>query len=394
MNCNLPPSTPIPVAANQTLPLDYFNITEGTADCLNGGKATYIRSHHGGSLLPWPYTLVLLIIHLPVTILRVTRWQKVQALSIVLAVVSIFVTAQAYTTRLKPDYIMVWMPLPITLDIGAMMQLAFLIIQENGAVILWRSLKHSLRLPASRISYPYPSSVTDRRASKTEGGFSQAPGARSSSVRISTLHVSTPPRGDDLVGKAWVALLAFVLMIILLALQLTGLGFAGAGMQRTAEEMEAQWCSPVFQGGGSVIADCSIRDILPGENETIDCIKLPGTDQKKWLVATVAIISVSLVAQIADAIILVYTTQRGKRPWVSMFFGNMILLGIMGASIYNALHVPVDVHRGVWVFKPLPDGGGTVCEAKLRGPGVRGEIIAWSDGFLGSWGVVYNGGSE
>ncbi|CAI4217778.1 unnamed protein product [Parascedosporium putredinis] len=275
---------------------------------------------------------------------------QLQALSIVLAVISIFVTVQAYTTQLKPDLVMVWMPLPITLDIGAMMQLAFLIIQENGAVILWRSLKHSLRLPANRISYPYPSSVTDRRASKTEGGFSQAPGARSSSVRISTLH--------------------------------------------TAEEMEAQWCSPAFQDGSSVIADCAVHHIVPGRDGTIDCIKLPGTDQKKWLVATVAIISVSLVAQIADAIILVYTRQRGKRPWVSMVFGNMILLGIMGASIYSALHVPVNVDRGIWVFKPLPDGEGTVCKAKLRGPAVRGEIIAWTDGFLESWGVAYNGGSD
>lgn len=393
MNCpNLAQDESIPVVANKTsLPLNYFNVTGSTTDC---GKTTYIRPYHGGSLLPWPYTLVLLIIHLPVTIMRVRRWQKVQALSIVLAVISIFVTVQAYTTQLKPDLVMVWMPLPITLDIGAMMQLAFLIIQENGAVILWRSLKHSLRLPANRISYPYPSSVTDRRASKTEGGFSQAPGARSSSVRISTLHVSTPPRGDDLVGKAWVALLALVLMIVLLALQLTGLGFAGAGMQKTAEEMEAQWCSPAFQDGSSVIADCAVHHIVPGRDGTIDCIKLPGTDQKKWLVATVAIISVSLVAQIADAIILVYTRQRGKRPWVSMVFGNMILLGIMGASIYSALHVPVNVDRGIWVFKPLPDGEGTVCKAKLRGPAVRGEIIAWTDGFLESWGVAYNGGSD
>ncbi|PKS05693.1 hypothetical protein jhhlp_007960 [Lomentospora prolificans] len=392
MDCHLSPDADIQLEGGISLPLSYFNLTEHVQPCLEKGAATYIRPDHGGSLLPWPYALALLMIHLPVTTLRVTRWPKVQALSIVLAVVSIFLTAQAYTTHLEPKYVMVWMPLFIILDIGAMMQLAYLIIDETGIVLLWCAMKNTFGLFRLRGAHTSQRQITRWRQSASELDHPQTAYNNNSTVQTVSLP-PTVPRGYDLASKAWLTTLSFLLMLTLIGLQLAGLAYAALAIRRLPgdKDMEAKWCSPVFQGARSIIADCEIQDVHPGENETVYCAKLPGRDQKRWLAATVAILSLSLVAQLIDATILLFASRRVKRPWLSMFFGNLILLGVMGVSVYNSLRVPVDMSKGVWVFKALPGGQAQVCEANLRGPGIRGEIIGWTDGFLASWGDAYYG---
>ncbi|KAJ0164561.1 hypothetical protein CTA2_714 [Colletotrichum tanaceti] len=60
---------------------------------------------------------------------------------------SVYFTVQAYTSHLPPAQILLWMPLPLVLDIGAMMQLVFLIVNENGTAILRSALKESVVCP-------------------------------------------------------------------------------------------------------------------------------------------------------------------------------------------------------------------------------------------------------
>jgi hypothetical protein len=96
------------------------------------GKPFCIRPDKAGSILPWPYTIAWFLVHFPVTLIRVHRWERVQALSIVLAVITIFLHLQSYSSGLSPDAVLVWMPIFVVLDIGAMMQLVFLIIEESG----------------------------------------------------------------------------------------------------------------------------------------------------------------------------------------------------------------------------------------------------------------------
>jgi hypothetical protein len=95
--------------------------------------ATYLRPDPGGALLPWLYTLFLLLFHLPACIMRAVRWESAQYLALGLAWVNIAVTIQAYvSTRLDPAKVLVWMPLTLMLDIGAMLQMVVLILEMEG----------------------------------------------------------------------------------------------------------------------------------------------------------------------------------------------------------------------------------------------------------------------
>ena len=125
------------------------SLSLGTACTSN---ASYIRPDEAGSFLPWPYTLAWFLVHFPVTLIRVHRWERVQALSIILAIIAIWFQVQAYTSSIEPDAVLVWMPIFVVLDIGAMMQLAFLIIEESGFWPLVQALPSVFRCIGHRSS--------------------------------------------------------------------------------------------------------------------------------------------------------------------------------------------------------------------------------------------------
>jgi hypothetical protein len=150
ITCGLTPNS---IIGNYTSPtnssdiakvLRYSDFADSRQNIQPCDAATYLRPDPGGCLMPWPYTLAWILIHFPITLLRVQMWERVQALSILLAMFSVFVTIQSYTTHMSADQILVWMPLAIVLDIGAMMQLVFLIVQENGVVLLWYAFRGSI----------------------------------------------------------------------------------------------------------------------------------------------------------------------------------------------------------------------------------------------------------
>jgi hypothetical protein len=77
----------------------------------------------------------LVLIHIPVLWERVLHWEKVQMISLGLGLLAVGVTIQAYaSTKLQPEQVLVWMPLTLPLDAGAMLQLVILILKEDS----WR----------------------------------------------------------------------------------------------------------------------------------------------------------------------------------------------------------------------------------------------------------------
>nr|XP_036583731.1 uncharacterized protein CTRU02_06370 [Colletotrichum truncatum]KAF6792874.1 hypothetical protein CTRU02_06370 [Colletotrichum truncatum] len=376
--CTLSPTTVVGFnsTGNSTLLLSDFDASRrNMAPC---GAPTYLRPDPGGCLLPWPYTMAWILIHLPVTVLRVTRWEKVQTLSIILAFFSVYFTIQAYTTHLVPDQIMVWMPLAIVLDIGAMMQLVFLVVEENGVALLWSALRESISRPFIRHQtgdMPLPS----RRGQMSER--------------------SKIPADRGLIGQAWLTILALTLLLTLLILQLIGLALAGKG--RDTAGLKATWCSPMFQTAESVLVSCDADPYFVDKSASqgIGCIFLPADEQYRWLNATVAVLSLSLIFQLFDAAILVmvgnntrWWRARMKRPWFTMFAGNAILLCILIVGVVSSSQLPSSVNRVVWVFKYESSiHSATVCRGTLISAGVRGSIIGWTDGFLHSWGKAYGG---
>ncbi|KAH6708417.1 hypothetical protein EV126DRAFT_110581 [Verticillium dahliae] len=393
--CALDPDTVIGTNSTDNSTLVFSDFAVSLANIAPCGAPTYLRPDPGGCLLPWPYTLAWILVHLPVTVLRVNRWEKVQTLSILLAFFSVYFTAQAYTTHLTPDQVMVWMPLAIVLDVGAMMQLVFLVIQENGVVLLWAAFKQLLMRPFRPQRRPSIELIRqDARGENNNGNIAK--------VAVHVLEPEPVPQDRDLAPKALITLLALLLLVTLVILQFVGLANAARG--RKTDDLAAVWCSPMFQSGEAVLATPARCQSTPlpvdrSASQGIGCVRLPADDQRRWLTATVAVLSASLVAQVVDAAVLVlvgnnarWWRARMKRPWCTMILGNGVLISILIAGIISSSDLPRYVDRTVWVFKyERSVDTASVCRGTLISAGVRGSIIGWTDGFLHSWGETYSG---
>jgi hypothetical protein len=105
-------STPVPALyPNGTVyyPYTYGDFLDSLGRGASCGIASYLRPDVGGSLLPWLYTVVAIVIHLPVVLVRVARWERVQMISLVLAAFTIILTIQSYiSTNLAPEKVLVW----------------------------------------------------------------------------------------------------------------------------------------------------------------------------------------------------------------------------------------------------------------------------------------------
>ena len=64
---------------NSTVPGTNLTWTDVSATVITSiaGKASYLRPNTGGALLPWVYTLLIVVVHFPMVIIRVVRWEIV-----------------------------------------------------------------------------------------------------------------------------------------------------------------------------------------------------------------------------------------------------------------------------------------------------------------------------
>jgi hypothetical protein len=139
MACNFSPNQTVAIYGNRTF--TYSQFIDSIAVNATCGGTTYVRPDVAGALLPWFYAVVLLLVHLPTVIIRATRWEKVQVLSLALAAFAVACVIQSFvSTKLKPEGVLVWMPLMLSLDAGAMMQLMVLIVEEEGLKGLWHAI--------------------------------------------------------------------------------------------------------------------------------------------------------------------------------------------------------------------------------------------------------------
>ena len=205
---------------------------------------------------------------------------------------------------------------------------------------------------------------------------------------------STNRARPSLSGRAWVALFAIILGLLLVVLQLYGLVAAVRGSR--VQGIRADWCSTLFATGIAVQSGCDLYEVRPSFSQGIGCISIHGYDQYAWLNAAVILISVSLAFQVFDCAILSLvsgaTRWRGakmKRPWFTMFTGNVVLVVLIVVGVFQCQRLPRDVSNSVSIFIDLNEP--TVCVGDLTPYGVRGAVIGWTDGFLGSWGATYNG---
>jgi hypothetical protein len=222
---------------------------------------------------------------------------------------------------------------------------------------------------------------------------------RSSEATWEEQRRNSSSKAQRLERKAFVALSALLLLVALVILQIIGLHNAVVG--RYEQDLRTNWCSPLFQAFAIAVGDgnCNIHSLTPSMSNGIGCILLPAIYQKAWLTATVVLLSVSLVFEVFDMLILALVRSqhrwRGakmRRPWFSMFTGILILFVILLFGVLTASTLPSGITEKVIIFRVEPSlGGMTVCRGTLTPAGIRGSILGWSDGFWKSWNETYYG---
>jgi hypothetical protein len=94
--------------------------------------------------MPWLFTAIQILVHLPVIFVRVNRWEDAQTVSVILAAFNVAIVSQAYAaTELSASTVLVWSPMTLVLDAGAMLQLLILVRSRHPHWYreFWQDLK-------------------------------------------------------------------------------------------------------------------------------------------------------------------------------------------------------------------------------------------------------------
>lgn len=372
------------------------------------GGSSYIRPDVGGALLPWIYTIIVIIVHVPMVVIRVVRWQMVQTWCLASTVLTLVITIQGYkSTSFAPEMILTWTPLLLVIDAGSMAQVLFLIVEdrhllsrlrrkltltkktnnrilENGILLGGNPADGNLVWNRTDIKYDQPTHVEDLGIGRD---------ARMSVA--GTTATKSPILKDD---ALYVAIFAFLLLIMIFVLQILGIVRAVAGAKGPTPLVAS--CSPIFQPYGITVLDgnCNIYNVEQNFLKGVGCISIPGSRQMSWLKATVAGTSLALIFQTIDICLLTMVHSKARwrgmkmrRPWCSMFSGLAILGLLLIYGIQYSTTLPPGISERVWVVQSADVP--SVWTANLVPAGLRGALLAWNDGIFNSWDVQYYGPS-
>ena len=380
---------------------------------------SYLRPDTGGALLPWIYTIVILVIHLPVVVIRVVRWQAVQYWCLVSTLLTVITYTQAYiSTRFDAAKVLVWTPLILVIDAGSMLQVFFLVVESKK-----ESAGHQVECCAqcsfltsssgvgsqglSDLLAHYPickeQKVIAQRALtgdirsdavQPDGNFAFAKSISSRATAVT--HMNRYWYRNRLNYAAVVAALLFVTVLIL---QILGLVKAAQIVKASSDPPLVSWCSPLFQPFGLVAVDgsCNVYNISQSAHKGIGCITLPGQWQQQWLKGTIAGISIELCTELLDLLILslvngkrkIFQAVKLKRPWATIFSGLIVLIVTLIYGVNYSLYLPPGVTERVTVLMDVQ--GPASYTGNMTSAGLRGAIIAWNDGLFESWRAAYFG---
>lgn len=283
------------------------------------------RPDIGGALVPWIYSVVVIAVHFPVLWERIHDWEKVQTLSLCLAVFNIAITMAGYiSSKFDPGQVLVWMPLTSTLDAGAMLQLIVLILEKDGGS---KKLCRAAHGVIHRWTPRGLSRWTDLGGYVPANQDMQSAEAESKEVTGNTACADSSkadPAHDKVRGRrAFVAIAAFVLLLIIVCLQIVGLAYTIKG--RTVQDLKVAYCSASLDNVAVAVYDADVLDpttncgtfhsLTISVNKGISCIQLPASRQRNWLLCTMIILPVCLVFQLIDFLILrTESTSKSKDP--------------------------------------------------------------------------------
>jgi hypothetical protein len=414
---------------------------------------SYLRPDTGAALLPWVYTMIAIIIHIPVVFVRATRWDIVQTWCIVSTFFVIIVYVQAYiSTNFAANQILVWTPLILIIDAGSMLQIFFLVLETRpvriqGRIFLFdpadveaevagrtnqlrrlrrwfghtetvgvfdpppqepymnRSIKQELAvIEIAPIPGTKAGKNDNENAPAGNGGQNDnnqgAPPVAAAHDADNQHTLSVAEQVNNWQDPAlYTAIASALLFVVVIVLQILGLRAAVAA-RKGGKSPLVSWCSPTFQpfGVATVDGDCHVYKINQSISRGIGCIQIPGVWQRQWLTGTIVGTVMSLTFEFVDLFILYqvdgtkkWRSVKMKRPWTTMICGLVILATTLFYGLQYASMLPPGVTERVTVAVNV--NGTKAFDAHLTSSGLRGTIIGWNDGLFESWKVAYSGSS-
>lgn len=374
---------------------------------------SYIRPDVGGALQPWDLTAFMLLLHIPLFIIRIVKFDKAQLLSIVLAALSLSFTVQAFvSTRLESAKILVWMPLTSVVDAGNMLHIACLVDEESKEERKAEKRKRSEAAePLLRTSPRHPSQdylMTPPLAQQTSRDYLLTPPlAQQPSQDSMHTAYSTSPSQDTGEKKLKmkrmhqaVLFITGILFVSIIALQVIGLVFALK--ERFQTSFTVLNCSPGFVGFAVQTENCTLYPIIPELDKGISCVSLPGAKQDRWMTSTIVVLILVLACEVTDFVIVRFVMLHKKmhdhpwkRPMLTFVCGLVILTVLLADGISDTQSLPLGMSSQVLVANNITDPNGasldSICKLTLTGPGLRGNTLEWMDGLFNSWGCNYYG---
>lgn len=352
---------------------------------------SYIRPDIGGALQPWDLTAFMLLLHIPLFIVRVVRFDKAQLVSILLASLSVALSIQAFiSTKFSAAKVLVWMPITSVIDAGNMLHIAILIDEEN------REKREARGRHSSSENMPLMESQSSRQGSFYSPHIvQQQPSQESMHTTASGLDLKTGKRKR--LHRA-VLIISSFLFVGIIAIQIIGLVFAIKN--RISNPFSVLYCSPAFVGFALQTSNCTVYSVTAELSKGISCVALAGAKQHRWLSITIATLFIALLCEGIDFIILRFVMLKKsmhvyiwKRPMLTFAYGLCILVVLLAQGVSDTRTLPDGMSSQVLIANNITAGDGSpmdfVCKTTLTGPGLRGTALEWMDGLFNSWGCNY-----
>lgn len=292
------------------------------------------------------------------------------------------------STHLNAETVYVWTPIILAIDIGAVMQVFILVLERDGENLpVWKKLMTWVHWRHGRQVYNVHQLTI--LAGPSPEAMPQANDSQEAA--------QPPTEVRNVVSLHIVLVLSVFCFVFLIILQLVGLIYTAIGVHVASEPgIQESWCSPAFLDRNYVSdLSCHNYTITPEPGNGIGCIQVAGT-QSGFLNATLTVLVIELVLEILDgALLLMAKTDakllksvKLKRPWFTMFFGIGVWLALIGIGVAREENGALPLNGNHVV---LSGGAEATCQTVLYSAGLRGAIIAWSDGAFSSFGSVYEG---
>lgn len=317
--------------------------------------------------MPWVFSAGLLVAHLLSSVCRIflQPYDRSQLLAIVLAVYAVAVTIVAYqSTRFEAEKIFIWTPLMVAGDVAALIHL----IKEQ-----------------------YPDNLKARNK-PIEQERHQLLGQHQVDQRPFDYPEDQPnlPRPTRTTPDILCMIIAAILLAASMFLQGAGLVFAIIRfLGRKQFQLETTWCSPAFQLGNETFnSECTYFPITQYETLGIACVSVPG-NQATWLGWTAVGLLILLLVEFSELMILFLPSFKNLRkdrsyraPIVTTLAGIVVWVAFIVVGFIQMRALPVGLSENRLGIVSGMEG---TCAFDAFPGGLRGTIIAWSDGLFHGW---------